>query len=236
MSSFRPPSMEIVIGIASTTHLDRHFERVSKECLEDNARQINERFIKSTLNHDPAQGIGVILAGKVLPMSDGEWALAIVGGLWEREEDLQYKWGEENTVYEQYLPLLDELPLPLVARGTNVEDTIKKPQNLADYLEIHLDSTAVWPDGRVLKTKRWIASAGDLQIHIYPHDHDPPHFHVISKQRGIDGRFSIHTLELINDKRGHISPNDVKKIKYFFELRPDMLTLLREEYERLKSS
>lgn len=228
--------MEILIAVASTTHLDRHYERASKECLEDSANQINERFIKSTINHDPNLEIGVILAGKVLPMSDGEWALAIVVGLWACEDDLKYKWGETNTVYEQYLPLLDELPLPLPVRGTKVEDTVKKPENLADYLEIHLDSTAVMPDGKVIKTKRWIASTGDLQIHIYPHDHDPPHFHVISKQRGIDGRFSIHTFDLINDKRGQISSNDVKKVKNFFELRPDMKQKLLSEYERMKAN
>lgn len=101
---------------------------------------------------------------------------------------------------------------------------------------MHLDSTAVWPDGRVIRTKRFVASTGDLQIHIYPNDQFPPHFHVISKQRQIDARFNLKTLEIISNKQGQMSINDQKKIKHFFVTNPSILAELNSEYERFHSS
>ncbi len=93
------------------------------------------------------------------------------------------------------------------------------------------------PDGTVYKIKRFIASTGDLSIDVYAKDHEyEPHFHVISKQRSIDARFDLETLEVISMKTGTIKQSDVKKIKDFFKLRPDKLKFLNDEHKRLNQS
>jgi hypothetical protein len=71
------------------------------------------------------------------------------------------------------------------------------------------------PDGRAYKIKRFIAATEDLQIEVYPKNHQPSHFHVILKQRDINARFDIHTLELVNMKEGKIKEGDIKKFKIF---------------------
>ncbi|GAG28127.1 unnamed protein product, partial [marine sediment metagenome] len=58
------------------------------------------------------------------------------------------------------------------------------------------------------------------------------HFHVISKQRKINARFNIETLDYINMKEGIISPKDIKKIQNFFKTHPGPLKLLKDEYSR----
>ncbi len=57
--------MKITIGIASTTHIDRHNERMAKSALDGMAVQIKERFIPQLIEHDLNQHIGVGLYGEV---------------------------------------------------------------------------------------------------------------------------------------------------------------------------
>ncbi len=109
---------------------------------------------------------------------------------------------------------------------------INQLQQIADLLDAHLDATKVWIDGRVIQIRRRIARVKDLIIEIYPNDHYPPHFHVISNQRGINARFSIKTLTLLDEIQGHISSQDLKKIQNYFEHYPDSLEFLRAEYQR----
>ena len=109
----------------------------------------------------------------------------------------------------------------------------KSSLNVADLLETHLNSTQVLPNGTVYKIKRFIAKTGDLKIEVYPNDHYPPHFHIISKQRGINARFDIETLKYINTKQGKITPKDTKKIQNFFKTDPKILDFLRSEHLRL---
>lgn len=110
------------------------------------------------------------------------------------------------------------------------------PYLIAGLLETHLDSTSIWVDGRVYKVKHLVVSTGDLIVHVYPNDHAPAHFHVIPKQRGIDARFSLDTLEPISVKRGLLSSRDAKRIKNFFETRPDQLTKLRRDHARMQQA
>lgn len=227
--------MKIITAIASTTHIDRHNEKMAKCALESMAEQACAKYIRFLIEHDPSRPIGVILAAKVLPMDDGEWALAVVSGIFDKENEFQiYKYGMKNTVSEQYMPILNDMQIPLKAAEAD-SSQIKRDMNLAQMIEMHLDSTEVWPDGKVLKTKRFIASTGDLEIHIYPNDHLPAHFHVISKQRKIDARFGIETFELLDHKHGHISSKDQKKIKNLFESDSIALSLLKAEFARFNS-
>ena len=227
--------MKIITGIASTTHLDAHNERFTKNALDGMAEQINSRYIPLLTNHDPNQQIGVIMYGQVAPTTDGEFALLVVAAMFEgSDESYSFVNGAPNTAWSTYQHLIPGLSenVRTVGDGNGIqEDAFRERGNLADLVETHLDSTSVWVDGHVIKTKRLIASTGDLFIHVY-RDHDPPHFHVLSKQRGIDVRFSLDTIEPL--KGSIISPNDVKKIKEFFRLRPDILKRLNSEHARMQ--
>jgi len=230
--------MKITIGIASTTHIDRHNERMAKSALDGMAVQIKERYIPQLIEHDLNQHIGVGLYGEVFQLKDGEYALGIVSGIFENEEERErYKTGQPNNVwqdYKKYLDIDELLKLNKQNHQTKPINFFSQDSDIADLLETHLDSTQVLPDGTVYKIKRFIASTGDLRIEVYPKDHSPQHFHVISKQRKINARFDIKTLGLINTKSGSIQEKDIKKIQNFFKTNPDYLEKLRNEHVRLQ--
>lgn len=234
--------MKIIVGIASTTHIDRHNERMAKSALDGMARQIKERFIPQLVNHDPNQHIGVILYGEVFQLKDGEYALGVVAGIFENnKEKITFKTGQPNNVWENYKKYLckEDLMNSGGENRNNKNQTLQLSSlelSIADLLEMHFNSTQVLPNGIVYKIKRFIVSTGDWRIIVYPKDHDnppQPHFHVISKQRKIDARFDINTLELISTKNGKIQQKDIKKIQNFFEMHPDILEKLKNEHTRL---
>lgn len=95
--------MKIITGIASTTHIDKHNERMAKSALDSMAEQIKKRFLPQLVEHDPNQHIGVILYGEVFQLKDGEYALGIVSGVFENNEEKQiFKIGQPNNVWEDY--------------------------------------------------------------------------------------------------------------------------------------
>lgn len=230
--------MKITTGIASTTHIDRHNERIEKSALDGGAEQIKERFIPLLIEHDWNQHIGVVLYGEVFQLKDGEYALGFVSGIFENNEERErYKTGQPNDVWQDYKECLDVDGLLKLAEQNNQASQINpssKSPNIAALLETHLDSTQVLPDGRVYRIKRFIAATGDLRIEVYPKDHNPQHFHVISKQRKINARFDIQTLSLINMKQGKIKEEDVRKIQDFFKTHPQCLEKLRSEHARMQ--
>lgn len=229
--------MKIGIGIASTTHIDRHNERMAKSALDGMADQIKEKYIPQLVEHDWNRHVGVLLYGEVFQLKDGEYALGVVTGLFENEgEKNEFRSGQPNKVwqnYKHYLNIEELIGLSDLKKPDLVSQN-RIPVNIADLLETHLDSTQVLPDGRVYKIKRFVAATGDLRIEVYPKDHEPSHFHVISKQRGINARFDIHTLELVSMKEGRIKKDDIKKIQDFFRTSPTFLNRLRNEHGRMK--
>jgi hypothetical protein len=230
--------MKIITGIACTTHIDRHNERMTKSALDGMAKQIKERFIPFLIEHDPNQHIGVILYGEVFQLKDGEYALGSVAGIFENNEEKEtFKTKQPNNVWQNYKKYLDIdalLKLNEQSYQTKQINSSQKDLSIADLLERHLDSTQVLSDGTVYKIKRFIASTGDLRIEVYPKDHNPQHFHVISRQRKIDAQFDIATLNLINTKLGSIQEKDIKKIQNFFKTHPDCLEKLRNEHARMR--
>lgn len=62
-------------------------------------------------------------------------------------------------------------------------------------------------------TKERVATIEDLRVIIFSDDHNPPHFHVKSKDLRIDAKFKIENCELI---KGEIRSKDLKKIKAFY--------------------
>ncbi|WP_353159336.1 DUF4160 domain-containing protein [Myroides odoratus] len=62
------------------------------------------------------------------------------------------------------------------------------------------------------KSKERITTLDDLQVIIYSNDHNPPHFHVKTKDLKIDAKFTIEHCELLS---GNLSSKNLKKIKAF---------------------
>lgn len=65
-----------------------------------------------------------------------------------------------------------------------------------------------------LATKERVKVLHDLEVVIYSNDHNPPHFHVKSKDMKIDAKFSIEKCELLS---GEISSKNQKKVIAFYQ-------------------
>ena len=48
--------------------------------------------------------------------------------------------------------------------------------------------------------KERIETIGNMQIVIYSNDHNPPHFHVFSKDKSVDAKFTINNCKYISGK------------------------------------
>ena len=64
-----------------------------------------------------------------------------------------------------------------------------------------------------LVKKERVAKIDDLEVIIYTNDHNPPHFHVKTKEKDIDAKFSIETGEYLS---GQIDSKNLKRIKAFY--------------------
>ena len=99
--------MKIVTGIASTTHRDLQGDIMSKNALDGMADQINDHYIPLDINHKGTY-IGVILAGKVKKLDDGEYGLYVVVGIFENTQEYKkYPYKNKNSDYLSYINLLN---------------------------------------------------------------------------------------------------------------------------------
>ena len=223
--------------LASTTHLDLHYERTSRDFLEDNAAELKKAYRPYLIDHDFDRQIGVILNAKVAVLPDGEHGLFLVVGIFEEaSEKANYVIGADNVAHELYVDQLDGIEDSVILREGREVTPLERDLSLTELLAIHLDSTKVMDSGDVYKVKRYIASVGDLEVHVYAKDHpgeEPGHFHVKSMQRKIDARFNLETLECVSVKRGRLTADDSRKIANFFTTHPDQLVKLKAEHRRL---
>ena len=95
----------------------------------------------------------------------------------------------------------------------NILENILKDllQSYMELSESDIDLLLKEPD-RNLKER--IATIKDLRVIIYSNDHNPPHFHVISKDYKINAKFLIENCELIS---GEMKSKDLKRIKAFYK-------------------
>jgi len=74
-------------GIASTTHVDKHGEKISREALEDMAKEFPSKFIN--VNHETTlPPIGIIDKTWVEKRDDGEFQLVYEGYLFEENDSI----------------------------------------------------------------------------------------------------------------------------------------------------
>lgn len=78
------------------------------------------------------------------------------------------------------------------------------------YNESVIEELLIEPN---LVMKERVAKIDDLEIIIYTNDHNPPHFHVKTKEKNIDAKFSIETGEYLS---GDIDSKNLKRIKAFY--------------------
>lgn len=65
-----------------------------------------------------------------------------------------------------------------------------------------------------LATKERVKTINNLEVIIYSTDHNPPHFHVKSKDLRINAKFSIEKCELLS---GKINSKNLKRINTFYQ-------------------
>ena len=84
---------------------------------------------------------------------------------------------------------------------------------LIHYFEISENEIDFLLDNPDLNSKERIETIKNLKVIIYSNDHNPPHFHVVSKDYAVNAKFLIENGELLT---GDISSKDLKRIKAFY--------------------
>jgi hypothetical protein len=70
---------------------------------------------------------------------------------------------------------------------------------------------AGWDDGSLYHIRARVASIHGLALHVFPLDHDPPHFHVVGAD--VDAKFSLDSCQPMS---GRLDGKSVKLIQWFF--------------------
>lgn len=94
------------------------------------------------------------------------------------------------------------------------------------WLHRYINRTVVWPDGTVVMAKELLGRVREMKIEMYANDHNPPHFHVKSRDGSIDAVFSLTDCSFI---QGTIDGKDQRRIREFYNSNKDMLTAYWED-------
>lgn len=86
--------------------------------------------------------------------------------------------------------------------------------SLQTQLEKYINKTMYHPEWGVYFIKELVSQIRNMKIEIYSNDHNPPHFHVKSKDNSINTTFRLDNCEFI---QGSINIKDQKRIEAFFE-------------------
>ncbi len=229
------PSYDVAISIASTTHIDSQKERVASKVLDVIHDSIKKQYYPFLFNHErEKQPIGSIVSSKLFKFPDGEKGLAILIVYFTKPEaSLEFIAGENNTAFEQFQKYIN-LDLLMEKHDEKMRNFQEVDLGLEAELSAYFLSHKAGDSGQIEVRKYNIAQIGDFKIVIYPKDHKPAHFHVVSEQRNINAKFTIEPVELIGIKKGNLRKGDEKLIKRFFQLNPERLAYLKCEAIRLE--
>src|SRR5690242_1870816 len=122
----------VVVG--SSTHIDRHNTRMTKEALESMARQINSgRKPGATIEHDTTlPPIGKYLQAWVEPMEDGEYRLLMVQEIFEKDEPITLPDGLQGLKRESTTD-----SSPFVNKAESIPETITLGTDLANFASLN---------------------------------------------------------------------------------------------------
>lgn len=93
---------------------------------------------------------------------------------------------------EKKPPIEEKILTPILERFMSIVD-----------IDNYIDNTII---------KERVETIGRMQIIIYSNDHDPPHFHVKSRDNEIDAKFTIKDCTYLE---GTIGSKDLKRIQAF---------------------
>jgi hypothetical protein len=92
-------------------------------------------------------------------------------------------------------------------------EEIEKQLKILNYkLTLALTYTIITEDGHVAEIRQLVTRIDNLKLEIYPNEHPPPHFHVISNDFNVS--INIENCEII---KGQLDSKTYKKVKYFFD-------------------
>tara|TARA_B110000908_G_C10256603_1_gene455985 strand:- start:557 stop:901 length:345 start_codon:yes stop_codon:yes gene_type:complete len=85
---------------------------------------------------------------------------------------------------------------------------------LQSQLEKYINRTLYHPEWGIYFIKELVERIRNIKVEIYSNDHNPPHFHVKSKDNSINAVFRLDNCEFI---KGSIGTKDQKRIEAFFK-------------------
>lgn len=91
---------------------------------------------------------------------------------------------------------------------------MKEQEILSMYLDKYINQTVVNEGYPVYFIKERVATVRNMNLIIYSNDHNPPHFHVISKDGSINAKYALNDCSFLN---GTIVSKDERRIKAFYE-------------------
>jgi hypothetical protein len=113
--------LKILSGIVATTHIDKHFERLSLGTLESMAEQANSSYIPNMVEHDPRiPPKGRMASARVIKLPDGEYGLETVTEEFEPGEHIKFRNNGREIPVHQHSP--DTLDLRFDRNFRNPED------------------------------------------------------------------------------------------------------------------
>jgi hypothetical protein len=79
--------MRIIEGVSATTHIDMHGESLTREGVEDMAKQLNDFCIPMWIQHDPRiPPVGRFIRATTRALPDGELAVVTEAEVWDEAE------------------------------------------------------------------------------------------------------------------------------------------------------
>lgn len=128
--------------------------------------------------------------------------------------------------------------------GTTVEDDelklgVFKAIDLTDdeeklALEEKYKEVLEWAGADAIRFGAGVGRLGGFDFQVYANDHNPKHFHVIHKSRGVNARFSFPGIKLLNykEKKYSIKRNEEDAIRRYFQ-DEEHLKRLSIEFEKV---
>jgi hypothetical protein len=135
--------MSLKILRLSTTHVDRHNERMSVEALKSMVTQSNENIIPLGIEHDPRKSpVGRIIQTKLVELDDGEYAIDGIAEMFDSSIDELSNVGNRSIPIRDYsnkgLQIITDrnfrdedskehlLELSKILKNAHIEEEIKK--------------------------------------------------------------------------------------------------------------
>ncbi|SFW53137.1 DUF4160 domain-containing protein [Chitinophaga sancti] len=76
----------------------------------------------------------------------------------------------------------------------------------------YIYGTSIGEDGLIIHIREGVGRYEGLIFEMYTNDHNPPHFHVKTKDGRVNASFRIDNCEVVD---GNVSSPDLKRIKKF---------------------